>query len=155
MKRNALELLIPPPLLLLAAALLMWLVAVFITPARIEIPFRAVIGYSLLALGIVIDVISLLHFRRARTTFNPIKLDATSAVVTTGIYGLTRNPMYVGLTLVLLAWGIYLQNVLNVVVLVAFVVWLDRFQILPEEWVLESKFGETFRAYKRRVRRWV
>ena len=155
MARTNLELLVPPPLVLLAAALLMWLLAVFITPARIPIPFRTIAGCAALGLGLLIDVVSLVQFRFARTTFNPIKVDAASKLVTGGLYAISRNPMYVGQTLILVAWAVYLQNYLTLVVIVAFVIWLDRFQILPEERVLEAKFGDQFRRYRHAVRRWL
>ena len=155
MNRNNLELLVPPALLLVAAALLMWLIAVFISAAKVTIPFRTIIGCAVFAVGVLFDLLGLLHFRSARTTVNPIKVDTASSLVTSGIYRLSRNPMYVGFTLILLAWGIYLQNVLNIAVLIAFVIWLDRFQIVPEERVLEAKFGEQFRRYQREVRRWL
>ena len=153
--RTDLKLLVPPPLLLLAAALLMWLIAVFVSGTRIAVPSRAIVGYTLLGAGVLIDVISLLQFRSARTTFNPIKVDTASTLVTSGIYRVSRNPMYVGQTLILLAWAVYLQNYLTLVVVVAFVIWLDRFQVVPEERVLETKFGEQFRRYRREVRRWL
>lgn len=155
MARTNLELLVPPPLVLLAAALLMWLVAVFVTPARVAVPYRSIVGWSVFGLGVMIDVIGLVQFRAARTTFNPIKVDATSALVTRGLYAVSRNPMYVGQTLILVAWAVYLQNWLTLAVVAAFVFWLDRFQIAPEERVLESKFGEAFRRYRRSVRRWL
>ena len=154
-RANDLELLVPPLLVLLAAGLLMWLVAVFVTATRIDIPFRTIIGWALLGAGVLIDVIGVLQFRRARTTFNPIKVDTAANLVTTGIYRLSRNPMYVGQTLMLLAWAVYLQNWLTLPLVAAFVFWIDRFQIVPEERVLEAKFGGQFQRYRGEVRRWL
>lgn len=153
--RTNLELLVPPPLLFLATALLMWLVAVFTTFARIDIPARSIVGTTAFVLGVLIDVTGFLQFRRARTTINPMKIDTTSSLVTTGLYRLSRNPMYVGQVLVLFAWGVYLQNVVAFTLILVFIVWIDRFQIVPEERVLQAKFGRAFSAYKENVRRWL
>ena len=150
-----LELLVPPPLVLFATAILMWLVAMFTTFARIEIPSRTLIGAVLFATGVLIDLVGLLQFRRAGTTFNPIKVDTTSRLVTTGLYRLSRNPMYVGQLLIVVAWAVYLQNVLSMFLVPVFILWIELFQIVPEERVLETKFGETFRRYARDVRRWI
>ena len=72
-----------------------------------------------------------------------------------GVYALTRNPMYLGLLLVLTGWAIFLSNVLGFVFLPAFVLYISRFQIAPEERALTSLFGRDFVAYKSRVRRWL
>ena len=155
MRMRELELLVPPPVLLVATALLMWLVAAFTTFARIEIPARVPIGSAALAAGLLIDLCGAVQFLRARTTINPMKIDSASALVTTGLYRFSRNPMYVGQVLLLAAWALYLTNALSMVVLPVFVAWLQRFQIVPEERALEAKFGQAFRSYRKRVRRWL
>ena len=94
-------------------------------------------------------------FRKYRTTVNPMHPESTTALVTTGIYSFTRNPMYVGLLLVLAAWAAWLSNLLALVILPVFVAYVSRFQIVPEERALAARFGEQFALYCRRVRRWV
>ena len=79
----------------------------------------------------------------------------TSELVTTGIYRLSRNPMYLGLLLVLTSWGIYLSNFLVLAVLPLFIFYITKFQIIPEERVMREKFGESFQDYKQSVRRWI
>ncbi len=84
-----------------------------------------------------------------------MKPSTSSSLVIKGIYTLTRNPMYLGLAIILLGWGVYLANPVSLLVLPCFVVYLNRFQIVPEEKVLESIFGADFKAYSAKVRRWL
>jgi protein-S-isoprenylcysteine O-methyltransferase Ste14 len=97
----------------------------------------------------------ILEFRRARTTVNPMTPGAASALVVRGVFRISRNPMYLGFSVILLGWAVFLQSASALVVLVAFIVYIDRFQIQPEEHALEKTFGVTFRDYARRVRRWL
>lgn len=94
-------------------------------------------------------------FARARTTINPVRIDAASTLVTTGVYGVSRNPMYVSLTLLLVAWAAALGSAVVLVGPVIFVLWINRLQIVPEERVLRAKFGAAYEAYTARVRRWI
>jgi protein-S-isoprenylcysteine O-methyltransferase Ste14 len=95
------------------------------------------------------------EFKRARTTINPFKPENSTALVTSGIYRFTRNPMYVGLTLVLLGWAAFLCSAWALLGPVVFVVYINRFQISPEERVLSAKFGAAYTEYTARVRRWL
>jgi len=81
--------------------------------------------------------------------------EKASSLVSSGIYKLTRNPMYLGLLLVLLAWAVFLSNALPFIFLPAFIIYINQFQIGPEEIALSSAFGQEFEAYKSRVRRWL
>ena len=93
-------------------------------------------------------------FRRAGTTISPLKPENTSALVVTGVYRVTRNPMYLGLLCVLTAWTLQLGNFVVAAFPVLFVLYMNRFQIGPEERMLRSKFGADFDTYCGRVRRW-
>jgi protein-S-isoprenylcysteine O-methyltransferase Ste14 len=84
-----------------------------------------------------------------------MKPQSSSSLVISGIYALTRNPMYLGFLLVLLGWAIFLSNALAFLFLPAVIFYLNRFQIEPEETVLASLFGQEFVAYRSRVRRWI
>ena len=84
-----------------------------------------------------------------------MKPDSTSSLVVSGIYGYTRNPMYLGFLLVLLAWAIFLSNFVALALLPAFVVYMNHFQIGPEERALGSLFAQEYQAYLARVRRWI
>ncbi len=90
-----------------------------------------------------------------KTTVNPLTPEATTTMVTSGIYRFTRNPMYLGFLLILAGWAIALSHLLAFVILPLFVWYMNRFQILPEERALASKFPEAFTAHKRSVRRWL
>jgi protein-S-isoprenylcysteine O-methyltransferase Ste14 len=106
--------------------------------------------------GAVVCALGVAAFRRARTTVNPMKPSSSSALVVSGIYHRTRNPMYLGFALVLLGcWVVFSSNALGFTLLPAFVLYMNRFQIMPEERALEARFGREFVDYTRRVRRWI
>ena len=96
-----------------------------------------------------------LAFKRARTTVNPFRPQNTSSLVTSGIYRFTRNPMYLGLLAIVLGWGTFLCSAFAFLGPVAFVAYITRFQIVPEERVLLAKFGSAYSTYLARVRRWL
>lgn len=95
------------------------------------------------------------EFRRAKTTVNPIKVDQATSVVDTGIFAYTRNPMYLALFILLFGYSYWQQNILAIACSFLFVLYMNRFQIQPEERALETLFGEQYLDYKQRVRRWI
>ena len=105
--------------------------------------------------GAAIGVVAVESFRRARTTIHPTRPEHSSALVTTGIYQRTRNPMYLALLLWLLAFAALLGKACSLALSAVFVLSIDRFQIRPEERVLHSLFGEEYERYCGRVRRWI
>ena len=109
---------------------------------------------ALVALGAGFDVLGLWMFRKARTTFSPLRPDRSAAVVQTGVYRITRNPMYLGMVLILLGLALYLASPWALLRPVAFAAYITRFQIVPEERALTARFGEAYTAYCARVRRW-
>jgi len=111
----------------------------------------AVVTYAAVSVGLA----GVVAFRRARTTVNPLQPERASALVTGGIYRHTRNPMYLAVATMLLAWGLWLGNALGPLGAVLFVAWMDRLQIPPEERALAALFGEEFERYRRKVRRWL
>ena len=152
---TTLELKIPPPAVALVIALFMWLTAFLFGAIPIALEHRLIAALALLVIGQSISIAGMLAFRRAKTTLNPFKPGASSALVTVGIYRFTRNPMYLGLLLSLLGWIAFLASPPALVFLILYVVYINRFQIDPEERVLTSLFGADYSAYKTRVRRWV
>jgi protein-S-isoprenylcysteine O-methyltransferase Ste14 len=96
-----------------------------------------------------------LSFRRAKTTVNPLKPETSASLVSTGVYSFTRNPMYLGMALVLLAWAAYLASPWALAGPALFALYITRFQIIPEERVLARLFGTSFAEYRKRVRRWL
>ncbi|MCY1553776.1 Phospholipid methyltransferase [compost metagenome] len=105
--------------------------------------------------GAFVALFGVASFRRAKTTVNPTTPGAASALVDSGIYRYSRNPMYLGLLLVLAGWGLWLAHALALLGLPAFVVYMNRFQIAPEERALTAVFGDAFAAYRQKVRRWI
>jgi protein-S-isoprenylcysteine O-methyltransferase Ste14 len=150
-----LELKIPPPLVALLIGVAMWAIARASWHVQIAPNVQLTTSIALAVLGVVVAVLSSMAFKRVGTTVNPLKPDAASVLVTSGVYRHTRNPMYVGLATVLLGWAMYLGAPLAIVGPVAFVAYITRFQIIPEERVLSIKFGGEFAEYQARVRRWL
>ena len=150
-----LELKIPPPIVALLVGLSMWLVARFIPAFAFATAWHAALASSLVAVGVLFALAAIVSFFRARTTVNPHRPHATSTMVTSGVYQLSRNPMYLGVLLALSGWAIWLSNFLAIALLAAFVAYISRFQILPEERILLAKFSSEFTAYKASVRRWL
>ena len=153
---SRLELKIPPPVVALVVAMLMWLLKRAFEPI-LDVPWAVRLG-SALVLGLAGGITSaagVLHFRRAGTTIDPMRPDAASVLVSAGVYRFTRNPMYLGMLLVLLGWAVYLSSLPAMVLPAAFVLYLNRFQIAPEERALAARFGDAYEAYRRRVRRWL
>lgn len=146
---------VPPPIVGAITAALM-LGAAWLVPAlTFAAPWRMPIVAALFCIGVALDLIALGYFLRARTTINPLNPGKASALVASGLYRFTRNPMYLGMATLLLAWAVYLSNVAALAGLALFVAYINRFQIEPEERALSARFGEEFEAYCRRVRRWI
>jgi protein-S-isoprenylcysteine O-methyltransferase Ste14 len=153
-KQHPLELMIPPPLVFLTAAGLGWLGG-WLWPGGVL--FQLPLFWILLpvVLAGVIGSLAVFHFFRARTTVHPHCPEKTSCLVAYGVFKLSRNPMYLALLLLLLAWMLWLGHLLAPLWLAGFVVYITRFQIRPEERVLQQLFGEEFEVYCRGTRRWV
>jgi protein-S-isoprenylcysteine O-methyltransferase Ste14 len=150
-----LELKIPPPVVALAFGVFMWVASSLAAPVAVPFDYRAGAAAVLASLGVLIDFVAIITFWRARTTVNPMKPGATSALVTAGVYRFSRNPMYVGLVLFLLAWAVYLSSWLALLFVPVFVIYINRFQIQPEERVMLSRLGPEYTSYQARVRRWL
>jgi len=152
---RVLELKVPPPAVAFVTAILMWLVSRAAPALAFVFPASDLLAVGLAAVGPMIAISGVVTFRRARTTLNPTKPESSSSLVSWGIYRVTRNPMYLGLLLVLTGWAIFLSNSLAFLFLPAFVIYINRFQIVPEEQALTSLFAQEFVAYQSRVRRWL
>lgn len=133
----------------------MWAVARVAPGLRFAFEWNLALAVVIAVIGLAIDVAGLVEFRKARTTMNPMRPDAASALVRGGVFRWTRNPMYLGMAIVLLGWAIYLAHPLSLLGIPCFIAYLNRFQIAPEERVLERRFGAEFLAYRESVRRWL
>ena len=150
-----LELKIPPPVVALLAGTLMWLISRLAGFAAFAVPGQTAVAVCLAATGLVAGLVGIFSFHRARTTHNPLTPAATTTLVVIGIFRYSRNPMYLGLLLVLLAWATFLGNVLAFALVPMVALYLTRFQIAPEERALARKFGPQFAAYRDKVGRWL
>ena len=150
-----LELKIPPPVVAATIAFAMWPLSSLLPTVAAPGNARLALGITVALTGVAIDITGAIAFWRASTTVNPLRPANTQTLVTGGLYRFSRNPMYVGQLLVLLAWAIYLAAPLALAGPAAFILFINRFQIGPEERVLAEKFGETFERYKAAVRRWL
>jgi protein-S-isoprenylcysteine O-methyltransferase Ste14 len=149
----ALELKIPPVVLVFIFAGLIWLTALVAPAYRFTFPGRSICSVGLALLGVSVSISGVISFKRARTTVNPTTPGLASSLVISGIYKFTRNPMYLGFLLILIAWAMFLANLLALLPNPHFVVYLNRFQIHQEERVLASLFKHEFATYAARVRR--
>ena len=138
-----------------ACALLMWLAARLFPFFDFALPWRELFAALLLIGALSIGLAAVYGFHRAKTTVNPLKPEASTALVTGGLYRWTRNPMYLAMLLLLLAWACVVSNWAALAILPLFVAYLNRFQIGPEERALQARFGAEFESYRRKVRRWL
>lgn len=152
---RSLELKIPPVALVLLLAASMWGVARLVPATGFSMPGASFVAAAATLAGVLIALTGIVSFRRARTTVNPMHPEAVSRLVVTGIYRWTRNPMYLGMLLALLGFGLLLGNALAIGVALAFVPLMNRLQIAPEERTLALRFGPAFDDFRRSVRRWL
>lgn len=103
----------------------------------------------------VIAAAAFFAFWRGKTTFNPFRPERASALLTRGVFGLTRNPLYLSLALLLLAYAVRLGGVVAYGGPLLFLVYITRFQVVPEERAMHAKFGSAWARYTRTVRRWI
>ena len=133
----------------------MWAITRVAPSLSFDFGGRRLASLQLLLLAAAIGLAGTRSFSRARTTVNPLQPERTSALVTTGIYRYTRNPMYVAVALALLGWSLFLGHLLAPLGAVVFVAWMDRRQIPAEEHALRGLFGASFDRYCGEVRRWL
>ena len=133
----------------------MWLVDRQLPTGQIEFDLQLPVAIVFAIAGVALVVMSMRAFRKAGTTVDPFHPDEATHLVVDSVFRFSRNPMYVSLTLVLIGWAIWLGSVFNIVVLALFVSYITVFQIEPEEVVLKNLFGEAYREYCSKVRRWI
>lgn len=152
---QALELKIPPPVFAALTAGAMW--AISRVAPSIDVPGTVrIVAAAILALaGAVLVFGGMISFLLARTTINPLKPERTTHLVRSGVYRISRNPMYVGLLFVLVGWAVYLASAWALLGPAAFVPCMNRFQIAPEERALAALFGVKYADYASKVRRWL
>lgn len=149
-----LELKIIPPVQLIISAVLMISLASYFPQYHFDLTIRLPIVILIILVASIIGVLALYDFHKHKTTFHPHTPEKTSKVVNTGVFAYSRNPMYISLALTLIALGLYLQNYSSFTIVPLFIWYITRFQIIPEERVLDKIFPDDYQAYCQKVRRW-
>ncbi len=149
------RILIPPPFYLVISLFLMWLIDTFVPIGGFLSPYINRIGIILIVLAILLDILLLIQFLRSKTTPNPLYPEKTSRLITSGLYRYSRNPMYLGMVIILCGWGLYLGSWLSLAIVPFFIMLLNKTQIAAEESILKKNFGKDYRYYQQQVRRWI
>jgi len=152
---SGLEPKVPPDVVWVVVAGLMWLASRVTAGFDAAESLRRPLALMLMAVGTGLIVAARVALDRAGTTWHPTEPGRTTALVTSGAYRLSRNPMYLGMEIVLLGWAVALASPAAALVSVLFVAYIARFQIRPEELALSVSLGQDYRDYSKRVRRWV
>ncbi len=152
---SSLALRIPPLILLSITLVILWLLPQWAIVGDDNSVFLGWISAGLSVLAIFFVGSAVIQFRWQQTTVDPRHPESSVHLVTEGVYKLSRNPMYVGFVLFILAFGVWLNTWALLVITPLFVIYLNRFQIVPEELWLQDKFGQAYQAYCQRVRRWL
>jgi protein-S-isoprenylcysteine O-methyltransferase Ste14 len=149
-----LELKVPPALVTLLFAAAIWGVTT-ITPAAALPHYVRVIELALVLASAIFGIGALISFRKARTTIHPMTPEESRSLVVSGVFRVSRNPMYLALLLLLLALALQLSSPAGFLLAWLFIPYMNRFQILPEERAMEKLFGRQFEQYRSKVRRWI
>lgn len=152
---HSLELKIPPVALVVFFVIVMWLAALVTPTVSFDVLWSSQLALVLGVAGIIISILGVMAFRRGNTTVDPRHPSQTSNLINGGIYRVSRNPMYLGFLFSLLGWAAYLSNGVSFLFVPAFVLYMNCFQIIPEERYMREKFESEYQSYVNRVRRWL
>ena len=147
--------LVPPPVVALIIGIGMWTATQYLSFGKIEFPLRVPIAIALLFTGMTLLFAAAALFIKAKTTINPLRPSQASTLITTGVFSISRNPIYLSDLLILGALALWLGNIINLMFLLVFFRYITHFQIRPEERALTQLFGESYVTYCSKVRRWV
>ena len=150
-----LELKIIPPVQVIISASLMLTLAHYLPNYHFDFTYALILVIILLVTATVIGSLALYDFHKQQTTFHPHTPEKSTTVVNTGVFAYSRNPIYIALALSLIALGVYLQNYSSFTVVPVFIWYITRFQIIPEERMLDKLFPNDYQAYCQKVRRWI
>lgn len=155
MKNTSLDLKINPLWQMFISLVLMYGIARLLPSSSILCEYKCSISTCLLVVGVFFITAGEIPFLLLKTTMNPEKPEKASTLVVSGIYRITRNPMYVGLVFLLLAWAVWLMNFFSMIIVIFFQLYMTIFQIIPEERALNKLFPNKYRDYCKKVRRWL
>lgn len=137
------------------ALLVMWLVSEFFPILPFYLTENRIFCLMFIVIGILIILAGVLAFYYQKTTVDPRDPSAASTLVVAGIYKYSRNPMYLGMAMILVGAAFTFANLGSLLVVPLFVLSITMLQIIPEELALEKRFGDNYRDYKDRVNRWI
>ena len=144
---------IPPPIVTLVFGLSIYFSrGIF---QVVEIKYSFYFGILLLVLGFVILISAVRLFRKDKTTVNPLSPEQATKLVTDGIFKYSRNPMYLGMALVLGSIAVFFNLIGGIILVGLFCVYITKFQILPEERAMRDLFSDDFDKYTKVTRRWI
>ena len=144
---------IPPPLLVLILV-----ISNFFSSKKIDLillPNQDLISFIIFLIGTLILINPIFKFIKSKTTIDPIKFKKVNKLITSGIYKYSRNPMYLGLLMIVISTSIFYLNIFSITTPFFFYFWINRFQIKREEIFLTEKFGKEYSLYKAKTRRWM
>ena len=149
------ELKVIPVVQVIIAVLLMIVFSKLWPELILNWPAHKQIAILLFSLAIVVGISAIISFKRHKTTVNPTKPEASTSVVSSGVYSLSRNPMYLAMLISLISLGYYLQQITALPIILIFIAYMTRFQIIPEEKMLTKIFSQQYLDYQKKVRRWL
>ncbi len=152
---STLELKIPPVIVLILMAIVMKFFPIALGYIGTDFIFINHVAVAVVIAANLVGIAGVISVKTAGTTVDPRNPEKSTALVTSGIFRWTRNPMYLAMALLLLAFAIYLQTLTAYVWVLVFVLYLNEFQIKPEEKALRQLFGPEYRQYCQQVRRWL
>jgi len=144
---------IPPPLLVLILV-----ISNYFSSKKIDLillPNQNLISFIIFLIGMLILINPILKFIKSKTTIDPIKFKKVNKLITSGIYKYSRNPMYLGLLMIVISTSIFYLNIFSFTTPILFYFWINRFQIKREEIFLKEKFGKEYLLYMTKTRRWI
>jgi len=144
---------IPPPIVTLVFAALIYLSADLLPHLMFE--GQTFLSSIIMIFGLIILLLAVKAFVQFKTTINPLKPETTSVLVTSGIFKLSRNPMYLGMLLLIISLWIKTGDVLGFILVAGFIAYLNYFQIFPEEQAMKRLFSDKYKTYCQQVRRWL
>lgn len=147
--------LVPPPVVVAVVGVIMWTVDRNLELGKFKSALLGPIAGVLLVAGLLLMFAAVASFVAANTTINPLRPSRASSLITTGVFRISRNPIYLADLLILAALAAWLENITNLLFLFIFFWYIQRFQIAPEERALSKLFGERYVAYCAKVRRWL
>lgn len=144
---------IPPPIIALVVGIIISASSAIIKPFNIYgIEFVAIV---IMAGSFLIIILSINKFKKENTTINPMDLTQTIKLVVTGTFALSRNPMYLGLAGILIGVTLFLKAWLGFIAIPIFIMYINKYQIAPEEKILTEKFKDDYISYCSKVKRWI